>query len=443
MNLNIENIMETLTEEQRAFVVKALNMENHELTLDAPGGTGKTFTIKALINILEEQGFSYVLLATTHKACSLYSSRGMYCATIHRFLRASQQYDAETGALQFAFEGNTEHYDYIIIDEVSMIKNDLYDTISNYAGVPGGPHGRETKIIYTGDRYQLPPVGQNGKISKVFTNPIFTFTKNIRVNKNRDSKCAQWLKTARSAVDNSHIKLDIDKQDRAFMLDTFYKGGDIILLAWTNNRVNEYNRMIRSYLFNTPTPEMFYPGEKLCFGGFRKAQIDDRSFMIYHTSDILDLKQVNKCEAEVPYPQCDHTPKDATSIKACDECGIKAHRNLTSRFSFYELTDQHDVVWKYPIEKDKNRLNVLMKEHLDYCKFMKLSDQWRYYYDIKNNFMPNIVYNYAMTVHKAQGSEFDTVFIDVKNIRSNHNLDERSRMLYTALSRLKRVAYCI
>ena len=55
-------------------------------------------------------------------------------------------------------------------------------------------------------------------------------------------------------------------------------------------------------------------------------------------------------------------------------------------------------------------------------------------------------YKFASTVHKAQGSEFDAVFVDVNDIKKSilpNYYDTYARLMYVALSRAKKKVYII
>ena len=55
-------------------------------------------------------------------------------------------------------------------------------------------------------------------------------------------------------------------------------------------------------------------------------------------------------------------------------------------------------------------------------------------------------YKFASTVHKAQGSEFDAVFVDVNDIKKSilpNYYDTYARLMYVALSRAKKSVYII
>ena len=45
----------------------------------------------------------------------------------------------------------------------------------------------------------------------------------------------------------------------------------------------------------------------------------------------------------------------------------------------------------------------------------------------------NIVYGYALTIHKSQGSTYQNVYIDYKNVSINRN--DKEQCFYTGITR--------
>jgi ATP-dependent exoDNAse (exonuclease V) alpha subunit len=60
---------------------------------------------------------------------------------------------------------------------------------------------------------------------------------------------------------------------------------------------------------------------------------------------------------------------------------------------------------------------------------------WEMYYRVKELFMPPIDYSYAITVHRSQGSEWERVYVEMKDIMKNRRILERNKLIYVACSR--------
>jgi len=141
----VDRIAPDLNEGQRNAVLAALS---HAVTLISGGaGSGKTFTVSAITNIYEEHGLHVILAAPTGKAAKrLEEVVGRPASTIHRLLG----FDGKDFA-----RGPEDPIDadVVVVDEVSMVDVPLawhlFRTIDP----------ARTAVVLVGDHNQLPPVG--------------------------------------------------------------------------------------------------------------------------------------------------------------------------------------------------------------------------------------------------------------------------------------------
>ena len=138
--------LEGLAEDQKDALAKA--MSSGVFILTGPPGTGKTYTIKRIINSFPEDRVA--LGAPTGKAAKrIYEQSGRRALTIHKLLEPQR-----VGG-RFVFTRDGEHpieADLIVLDEVSMVDTPLMARFLE-AVAPG------TRLILVGDTYQLPSVG--------------------------------------------------------------------------------------------------------------------------------------------------------------------------------------------------------------------------------------------------------------------------------------------
>ncbi len=130
---------------QQAAVRNALG---HKLSILTGGpGTGKTSTLRTLVNILKAKGVRLHLAAPTGRAAQrLAETTGGYASTIHRLLK----YDPSAG-----FTANESHplaTDFLVVDEASMLDTRLASAL--FQAVPARAH-----LLLVGDTDQLPSVG--------------------------------------------------------------------------------------------------------------------------------------------------------------------------------------------------------------------------------------------------------------------------------------------
>jgi hypothetical protein len=162
--------------EEQTNVLKAMedfvSSENQFdfMVLCGAAGTGKTSITSALIGYLNELGKPYKIAAPTGRAARILGRKAKTTAsTIHSIIYAPKP-DSETGRVVFKLKlGHNSIPTIYIIDEASMISKDIekeqnlfqvekgliYDLISyiKRANV-------NNKVIFLGDHYQLPPVGE-------------------------------------------------------------------------------------------------------------------------------------------------------------------------------------------------------------------------------------------------------------------------------------------
>ena len=175
-----------LSEEQikakDAILEFLLDSDQHFFVLQGTAGTGKTTLIKEvskdwanqqqLLKTLDPkyQFTKFTFTATTNKAVqALINATGYFARTIHQFLGLTVRY----GQVALANHSKSEFTDLVIvIDECSYIDYNLLTMIETYT--------KGNKVIFMGDKTQLPPVGYNH--SPVFYKeyPTFNLTKQLR-----------------------------------------------------------------------------------------------------------------------------------------------------------------------------------------------------------------------------------------------------------------------
>jgi len=154
--------MDSLNTKQQQAVEAVLNGKNIFLT--GPGGTGKSFTIKYIIELLKDK--NYGLTATTGSAAVLIGGQ-----TINSFLGIGLGSGKISDIIKNIISNRSIYnrilkLDVLIIDEISMLDDALFDKISNVlsdiksnvdkklADVPFGG----IQMIFVGDFCQLAPV---------------------------------------------------------------------------------------------------------------------------------------------------------------------------------------------------------------------------------------------------------------------------------------------
>ena len=132
----------TYTDEQRQAIQMAI--ENNVLILNGRAGTGKSFTVKGILEALKD--YSYMTCALSGKASKILAAHDLQAMTIHRMLGVDHL---------GKFKHNEDHrlpYDIVVLDEASMANNYLIYSILVALR-------DDAKIIMVGDSGQLPSIG--------------------------------------------------------------------------------------------------------------------------------------------------------------------------------------------------------------------------------------------------------------------------------------------
>jgi 5-methylcytosine-specific restriction protein A len=150
-------------------LAKDIVNSNKSINIDGQAGTGKTYLINEIIKRLEKENKSYICLAPTNKA-RLNLKNGM---TLHMFFLGA----------------HSKTYQYIIIDEISMIKAEFYQRLLHIK------RNSTTKFILVGDFRQLPPVDDKIK-GMNYKNSIpmhdLSDSNRLELTKNRRSDSIVW-----------------------------------------------------------------------------------------------------------------------------------------------------------------------------------------------------------------------------------------------------------
>lgn len=152
-----------LAEKQRTAVREALTQGI--LVITGGPGTGKTTTIKTIINLFEKQGLNVLLAAPTGRAAKrMQEATGRDAKTIHRLLEFGYGDSDE----EMFFQKNEEsplECDVIIVDEVSMIDILLMNNLLR--AIAEG-----TRVILVGDVDQLPSVGPGNVLRDIIESGV-------------------------------------------------------------------------------------------------------------------------------------------------------------------------------------------------------------------------------------------------------------------------------
>lgn len=194
-----------LTDQQQQTIPSVIN--NNITVLAGYAGAGKSMSCKALINFLEDEHLTYMLLAPTGRAASVLSGyTGRTAMTIHRGLRAKG-------------EGIFEHNEYnkLIVDVVIVDESTMADVYLFKALLRALPD--KTKIVFVCDPAQIPSVGAGNVIQDMIRSKVFNtvmLDKVFRYNEGGLSYVATETRQGRVFLSKDNVQEFGDKKDYVF-----------------------------------------------------------------------------------------------------------------------------------------------------------------------------------------------------------------------------------
>jgi len=370
------NELETLNEKQKQAILNALNYDFSIITGKA--GTGKTFVLKNLLNILK-YNYNVCLVAPTGKAARrITESTGYTASTIHKLL----QYNS----MEYLYNEDNKIYDYdiYIIDEFSMISNDLAYRL--FAALPDN-----VKIIAVGDPNQLPPIG-----------PGILF-KHLIETKNVDFHITELTDIIRqdgslkyNSVKILDNEIEYEKTDDWEVLcDDAYDKQTAILNNLLNLIENRQKYLNEEYIDNI---QIISPTKKGLIGTYNlNVEIQ---YLIQST-----LYNVFPEETDPEKPK------------------FYLHDKVIQTVNDYNIDVMNGTIGKI-VYLDKK--SGIMKIHFENDVFVE--------YEKNDEKLDNINLGYALTIHKTQGSEFPIVLVVM---HKNQYIMLNKNLLYTAVTRAK------
>ncbi|MDN3672753.1 AAA family ATPase [Flavobacterium branchiarum] len=417
-------------------------------------GTGKTTVISTIVNNLLEIDKKYVLLAPTGRAAKVianYSSKPAF--TIHKKIYFPKK--ASGGGVSFTIQQNKHKNTVFIVDEASMISDSnsdsklyengsLLDDLISYVY-----SGTNCKMILLGDTAQLPPVNldispaldihtlsvhYNKEIEHIELDEVMRQEENSGILFNatelrellKDSFITEFRFDLKKFKDIVRLTDGYDIQDAINSAYSNYSIEDTAFIVRSNKRANQYNEQIRTKIL------------------FKESELSTGDFLMVVKNNYFWLKD-------------------------SDEAGFIANGDIIEILEIFSIQELYGFKFAkvkirmvdYPNQKpfetvllldtiksespsltfeESNRLyEEVMKDYEDettkYKRFQKVKAN-EYFNGLQ------VKFSYAITCHKSQGGQWDTVFIEQPYLPNGIDRDY-IRWLYTAMTRAKNKLYLI
>ncbi len=417
-------------------------------------GTGKTTIVGTIVNNLWKAKKSSVLMAPTGRAAKVISNySGKEAFTIHKKIYFPKK--EKGGGVSFVLQPNKHKNTIFIVDEASMISDtpsdskaienaSLLDDLIQY--VYSGHH---CKLLLIGDTAQLPPVKLD--LSPALDENMLALTYNKEVTKmeldevvrqEQDSGILANATVLREALTNEicdSFKFDladykdiirlIDGQEIMDAINDSYSNlgnEETAIIVRSNKRANLYNQQIRNrILFNE---------SELSAGDFLMV-VKNNYFWIKPTTeagfiangDIIEVLEIFSITELYGFRFAE------VKIRMVDYPKMRPFETVL-------LLDTIESETPSLSYEDSNRLyQEVMKD------FENETSNYRKFLKVKGNKHFNalqVKFSYAITCHKSQGGQWNTVFVEQPYLPNGVD-KEYLRWLYTAATRAKEKLYLI
>lgn len=404
--------MTNLTDDQKLaseiFTQFMLDETAKFMVIQGAAGTGKSFLVNYILQNIKTRmrlyslllggkdeeitPYDIVLTATTNKAAAVLADfTQMEARTIYSFLHLAPCNNYKTGEIEFIPSSSTEiiYNSIIIVDECSFISDELFKYIDTYTS--------NCKILLIGDQYQLVPVGQK----ELVMNQAFRYRASLKKVMRHGGAIAKQGAKFRDTLDTGiftpitvngkniiHADADTFKNmiDSTFT-DPSYSSSTARVLAWRNDIVRKYNDYIRV---------------------LRGAPI------LYTVDDVLITNK------PIIYKRMLLKNTDAT-VKISEICEDTVIHGVPGRMV---ILDGNVKMFLPNVWTVASKVIASFKRKHEMSTYFQLQNEWL---DLRPGF--------SSTVHKSQGSTYDTVFINLSDIACCPIPSDVARMLYVAISR--------
>lgn len=443
-----ETLLEPLNEDQRKAAREILDFvqdpERRMHTLQGHAGTGKTFLVNVVREILLDNRIPVHLVATTNKAATLLQGSE---TTIHKLLGLIPQGDESSGrtVLVASTKGpQLKARSVVMVDEASMVDRELINRALDIT------KAYQAKILFIGDAYQLPPVGY--KVSPVFEIPgKSALTQMMR--QALDNPILAYAEQFRQAVDNGVFpKLQTitnpdteagiqlcnagefqDKLEQHFGSPEYAENPNHCrFVSWTNKRSRAVAQQMRVMLNPEAETKRFLKGEIMT----NVSAVKTASGEILQTDELVKLRSIEESSIFIGGYDIAGHKVFATSLDG------KLGYDVFVPYDFDKVGALLSELSKKASDLQKEYNQLRTKKTEAECRDVdrKRRRAWVEFFTAKERFA-ELRSVHGSTVHKAQGSTYDVIFIDVSDIGRNTKADEVAKLLYVALTRPRTTAY--
>ncbi|SHJ68584.1 AAA domain-containing protein [Pseudomonas luteola] len=360
-----------------------------------------------------------------------------------------------------------------IVDEASMVA-DIYQEAEffrfgtgylladflKFVNLDHNDHSK--KVIFIGDDAQLPPVGMNFSpaldADYLFRHHHARCTgyelSEVVRQKSASGVIANALPLRHALQAKVFNRLtmdfdypDVEKVEHQALLERYLEScggkinGESIVIAHSNSDVSDYNRQIR---------EHFFPGCAQVMPGDKVMAISNNSAygMFISNGDFGVIRKVlgtaEKRTVTLKRKNPDSGLLDEIPVSLLFKDVVVGFRDLDGTPRFFQAKIIEDLLYTKELALSSDEHKAL---YLDFCirnpSLKRKSAEFKHALKADRYFNAlRLKFGYAITCHKAQGSEWKNVFVKCKSHQSQLTADY-FRWLYTAITRTARSLYLL
>lgn len=375
-------------------------------TLMGYAGTGKTTLAGEIAGIAKKDKYRVVFIAPTNKAAEVLRRKGNKGAmTVHKLLYTVDRYG------NFIKKAATKDDDdkrlLIICDEASMLSDKLLDDLEEFATK------KESKILYMGDPFQLPPVGKYSRT--VFDNEYKSVLTQV-MRQGDGSAILDWataLRQKKTAFSPTSTHGDVSVESKPVLWNDYLAklkaGKDITMVTWKNEARIRFNQGVRKALgFDGKILQAGEPIMGISNGAFLR---NGETMKVPENIELL-----GKDKLFIRVPNREKALPIVAEFYRYKEDGEVHHLILVPSYNGASIAPQNLAGLRYWRDGYK-------RDFVDLCGRPMLSPT-----------VTICTYGYAITAHKSQGSQWEEVYITGTSKLYNEQLTN-ARWLYTAVTR--------
>jgi len=397
-----------------------------DMYITGRAGTGKTTDLSYLVDYCHAADIECIVAAFTHKACNVLASKlmpGTNIITLHKFLNKRPTINGNATNKKHISSncqvGEAKKTTVLFIDEYSMVgEKDLMDLRAD-----------DIKIVWLGDPYQLPPVGDQQAVEP-HGNYQVMLTEIKRQAK--DNPLGQTLEQLVSFIEGKPIVPLLENSNFVRGRNLAQEQGDIIL-AYTNERVQELNARIQGYKEPLEGDMLFSPTTRhhYKFLGWTDYPMQ------------IELPFGDPLELNSKYKTLEHLIKNKQKFAILED--LDGERvTMAAVFGHYDFKLKLDDLKADAAESNRviehdfkgYKAAAWTAQNKSHPLARRRAKAWRDFLSF-NECVVCLDFNHAMTVHKSQGSTYSTVLVDTEDLykAAYFSMATYLKLMYVALSR--------